>query len=59
MLSVIDSKAKRDKLLVRRKPHWAKVQAGACIGFRRTESGDTSAEFTQNAGQNDILARIE
>lgn len=37
----IDTKAKRDRLAVRREPYWDKVQAGAYVGFRRTTSGGT------------------
>lgn len=41
MAKTIDTKAKRDRLAVRREPYWDKVQAGAYVGFRRTASGGT------------------
>lgn len=41
MAKTIDTKAKRDRLAVRREPYWDKVQTGAYVGFRRTASGGT------------------
>lgn len=39
MASKIDTKAKRDRLAIRREPYWAKVQKGNYVGFRRTANG--------------------
>lgn len=36
MAKSVDTKAKRDRLAVRREPYWDKVQTGAYVGFRRT-----------------------
>lgn len=52
MASVIDTKAKREKLAPRREPYWAKVQAGGYLGYRRTESGGTwIARFRDDTGK--------
>lgn len=41
MASKIDTKAKRDRLEPRREPYWAKIQAGAYLGYRRADDGGT------------------
>lgn len=37
----IDSGAKRDKLLPRREPYWARIEAGGYVGFRKLPEGGT------------------
>jgi len=36
----MDSKTKRDRLAVRREPHWVRIRAGAHLGYRKLAEGD-------------------
>lgn len=45
MANKIDSKTKRDRLKVRREPYWAKVRAGAYVGYRRSSSSDSGGTW--------------
>ncbi len=52
MASKIDTKSKRERLVVRREPYWARIQSGCFIGFRRTSNGGTwIARFRDEAGK--------
>lgn len=48
----IDTKTGRDRLPVRREPHWLKLTSGRYLGFRKTEdSGFWIARFRDRAGK--------
>lgn len=45
MANKIDSKTKRDRLKPRREPYWAKVRAGAYVGYRRSSNSEKGGSW--------------